>query len=57
MSLLTEIKLNDNCGKLKTKCKGIEGVGVIVPDPEHQRLTSLLKYVKVEVCDWMQRTI
>lgn len=51
MSLLTEIKLNDNCGKLKTKCKGIEGVGVIVPDPEHQRLTSLLKYVKVEVCD------
>ena len=33
VSLLTEIRLKDSLGKLKTYDKGIDGVGVIVPDP------------------------
>ena len=33
VNLFTDIKLKEKFGKFKTNVKGIDGVGIIVPDP------------------------
>ena len=50
--MLTDIKLKDKFGKLKTDDKGIDGVEKIVPDPRtHDYDPSARVTVEVEGCD------
>ena len=52
MSLLIEIKLKENGGKLIAKVKGIRGVGLIVPEPRTQDDdVSIRVIVDVKGCD------
>ena len=41
MSLLTDIKLNENQGKLNTKDKEVNGVGWTVPNPRTEDVKPL----------------
>lgn len=53
VSVLTEIKINDNWGKCRTDDKGIKGVRVIVPDLRTQDVDPSAKVtLEVDVFDW-----
>ena len=52
VNLLTNIKLKEKFGKLKTDVKGIDGVGTIVSDPRtHEYDPSARVIVEGEGCD------
>ena len=52
MSLLTEIKLKDNCSRLRTDDKVSDGVGLIVPDPITRDVEPSAKVTgQVDLCD------
>ena len=53
VSLLTEIKLKDNCGRLRTDDRVSEGVGLTVPDPITRDVEPSAKVTgQVDLYDW-----
>lgn len=55
MSLLTKIKLKENCDKSKANVNGIKGVGWIIHDPRKQDVDQS-KRVTIEIrrCDKLE---
>jgi len=52
VSLLTDIKLKENRGRLKTEDIEINGVGLTVPDPSTEEVEPSAKVtLEEDVCD------